>query len=221
MTIQAEPLTSLHGAHAGEDVFVLASGPSMDYLPSGLFTGRCVVGVNELWRDFPVTYAVRKEHAGAQEPLDAGVPLVVSFGDMGGDWGPPELDGRHWVFEHPYNLSDGPVDLTPMGTDRLVVSWSTITTAIHLAAYMGARAVFVAGHDCGTIDGALNYRGYPIDHHPQEGCDEAWYGRWLRLIESQTMKVAERVTAVYGCPVVGLNPWPSLALNGHTHSGRR
>lgn len=217
---QARPLTELRDSFAGQDIWVIASGPSMSFIPAGFFDGRPVVGVNEVWRDFPVSVAVRKEHDGAQESLDAGVRLVISHGDMGGDTGPPQLAGDHWTFEHSYNQSDGPIDLDPIGSpDRLVVSWSTITTAIHLAAYMGARAVIVAGHDCGSIDGRLNYTGYPIGTDPAE--DAEWYDRWLGGIESQTMQVAERVTAVYGCPVVGLCPWPSLALAGHVHRGRR
>lgn len=198
---------------------MVASGPSMDHIVPSFFAGRVVVGVNEAWRRFPCTYAVRKEHENAQETIGACVPLVIARGDCGGHRsGPPLLAGECYVFDHACNLDDGPVDLSTIGTDRLVVSWSTVTTAIHLAAYLGARAVFVCGHDCGTIDGSRNYDGYytaPAD----EGWS-AWYEDWLGRIEEQTMEVAARVTEVYGCPVVGLNPWPSLALAGHVHEGR-
>ena len=43
--------------------------------------------------------------------------------------------------------------------DGLVVSHSTITSAMHLAAYMGAATVILAGHDCGALDGQLNFAG--------------------------------------------------------------
>lgn len=213
----AEPIASLRGIHADADVWVIASGPSMSHIPPSFFDGRVVVGVNAVWRHFPVTYAVRKEHDDAQATIDAGVPLVIAAGDCGGDSGPPELSGRHWVFAHSYNQSEGPIDLEPIGSpDRLVVSWSTTTTAIHFAAFLGARAVIVAGHDCGLIDGRSNFDGYAA---AQEDSD--WYRDWVSMIEAQTMTVAERVTAVYGCPVLGLNPWPSLALAGHVHSTRQ
>lgn len=209
-----ETIADLRNVHVGEDVWVVASGPSMSHVAPSFFAGRMVIGVNEVWRRFPVTYAIRKEHEGAQDVIDAGVPLVVAAGDCGGDT-PPELSGRHWLFAHSYNQSEGPIDLDVVGTDRLVVSWSTTTTAIHFAAFLGARAVIVAGHDCGEIDGRSNFDGYS---RPCEDGD--WYRDWLGMIETQTTEVAERVTAVYGCPVVGFNPWPSLALNGHVHSGR-
>ena len=123
-------------------------------------------------------------------------------------------------FDHRTNADAGHIDLTAIGDgDILVVSWSTITSAIHFAAFLGARAVIVAGHDCGTIDGAKNFDGYGAASY--DGFNEGEYCNWLARIEHQTMQVCQRVTEVYGCPVVGLNPWPSLALDGHVHSGRR
>jgi len=47
--------------------------------------------------------------------------------------------------------------------DHLVVSYSTITSAIHLAAYMGAKNIILVGHDSGTLDGECNFDGYHTD----------------------------------------------------------
>ena len=56
--------------HHGEDVWVVASGASMNHVAPEFFAGRTVVGVNDVYRRFPVTYAVRKHHDGAQAVID-------------------------------------------------------------------------------------------------------------------------------------------------------
>jgi hypothetical protein len=140
---------------------------------------------------------------------------------------PPAIraTGRWWEFDHLPNRVQQPPDLAPIGSpDRLVVSWSTITTAIHFAAYLGAANIIVCGHDCGFIDGLANYTGY-YDHvapiAPGARADtDARYAAYARIIsglERQTMQVRDRIREVYGCSVHGLNPFVSLALEGHVH----
>jgi len=75
--------------------------------------------------------------------------------------------------------------------NKLVVSYSTITTGIHLAAYMGAKNIILIGHDCGTIDGECNFK----DYHTAQTYKIVWrngkqdYVNWLSKIENQTIKL--------------------------------
>jgi uncharacterized Rossmann fold enzyme len=102
--------------------------------------------------------------------------------------------------------------------NKLVVSYSTITTGIHLAAYMGAKNIILVGHDCGKIDGECNFEGYHTDAtykiaHKNGKKD---YNTWLNKIESQTIKLKTLLKEKYGCNIYSLNPFINFNLEGHT-----
>jgi hypothetical protein len=217
------PFTELRDRHQGEDVWVIASGPSMNWVEPKFFDNKITVGVNEVWSKFRTTYLVRKEHMSAQAAIDTGIPVVVSRWDCGNQ--PPHISavGEWYEFDHPQNRVEQPPDLSPIGSpNRLVVSWSTITSAIHFAAYLGAANVIVGGHDCGFIDGIHNFTGYYPDPQGEKAVQahEEWkrgfHSTFLSGLERQTMMVRDRIREVYGCSVHGLNPFVSLALEGHT-----
>ena len=76
-----------------------------------------------------------------------------------------------------------------LGTNVKIVSFSTIVSGIHLAAYMGAKNIILVGHDCGTIDGIPNVEGY----HNDSSYKIVWkkgkedYIKWLPKIENDTV----------------------------------
>ena len=104
--------------------------------------------------------------------------------------------------------------MSVIGTDKIVVSFSTITSAIHLAAYMGAANVILVGHDCGTIDGKQNFAEYPEPIHAQ---GRKFYKSFLNKIEPQTQAIRQRIKEVYGCNIYSLNPWLNFGLEGHIY----
>jgi hypothetical protein len=101
----------------------------------------------------------------------------------------------------------------------LVVSYSTITTAIHLAAYMGAKTIILVGHDCGTLDGNMNCKNY---HTPQT-LGIVWknpgqYANWVsQKIEGQTIQLKHMLKEKYGCSIYSLNPFINFNLEGHVY----
>ena len=106
-------------------------------------------------------------------------------------------------------------------SSRLVVSHSTITTAMHLAAYMGAKNIIIVGHDCGFLDGKAVFDGYYSDLTvpPWKSIDD--HMSWLGQIEEQTLSVKQRLAEVYGTRVVSLNPFVNLGLEGHIYTSAR
>jgi hypothetical protein len=102
--------------------------------------------------------------------------------------------------------------------EHLVVSYSTITTAIHLAAYMGAKNIILIGHDCGIIDGEPNFKGY----HNDSTYKISWkqgkkdYINWLSNIEQHTITLKQLLAKQYNANVVSMNPFINLWLEGHT-----
>ena len=125
------------------------------------------------------------------------------------------------VFEHDENQWHKNIDLVlPSADHKLVVSYSTITTAIHLAAYMGAKNILIVGHDCGTLDGECNFEGY----HTDATYKIAWpsgksgYKNWLPKIEGDTIRLKKLLYAKYGCCVYSINPFINFGLEGHKYT---
>ena len=212
-------ITELKNIHSGEDIWIIASGASMEYVAPDFFKNKLSIGVNHVYQRFPCTYLVRKETEYGQDAIDTGIPLIASRNDCGGTR-PNKWKGDYYIFEHSRNQFTE-IDLDVIGTDMIVVSFSTITSAIHVAAYMGAANIILCGHDCGTLDNKLNYQEY---YDTEGGIDKTmplnekharWYRSWIKQIEPQTLAIRDRITAVYGVNIYSLNPFINLGLEGH------
>lgn len=234
-------LSTYKGRHAGEDIYVLASGKSVDHFPPDFFKDRTTIGVNQMPRIMSCTYGVRKEVS--RELLEEHAskdwgPLFLSEGGCGGlnDSNRQLVEsvvkekaaaaaghrGRVVFYAHPKNIIKRPPYALPASDDQLVVTRSTICTALHLAAYMGARAIYLVGHDCGSLDGEANCSGYHTrktmfswDRNGNFAKAGLKYQSWLGTIESHTVVVKALVAKKYGCHVVSLSPFVGLAMEGH------
>jgi hypothetical protein len=200
------PITELKGRFKGEDVWIIASGPTAGMIEPGFFDGKMTIGVNRVWKRFDVTFCVIKEGEAAEEAYQAGRRVIVSqhhCGQLGyrlNEIDGGVEDGRAWWFEHLDNQLEQ-VDLSIVGGDQIVVSYSTITSAMHIAAYMGGRIIILLGHDCGLLDGQRNYEGYGAP--TMKSMDK--YAEWLTKIEPQSLAVREKLREVYGVMVYSLN----------------
>lgn len=214
-------IAQFRGVHAGQDVYILGAGPSLNYLDPAFFDGKTVVAVNSSARTFGIrpAYVVVKEHVEEAVPNAQAfpdVPIICSRGPYGNaDQAWPEFDQPNvYVYDHLPNratefdaIRDWPTD-----PDSLVVSMSTITSAMHFAAYSGAANILVVGHDCGRLGDDLYVTGYP-DAEP------AWMPEWLQSIERQSLAVKRELVRRYGCRVYGLSPFITPNLDGVAYRG--
>ena len=222
------PVSLLKDRHKGEDIHVIGSGASGNFLDPSYFEGKTTIGINRVFRRFPCTYTVLKEFNGAAahaELCESGSIPVVARGESGnlatGSRQSNSLFFREpgtYFFDH---LENGlrNVDMSPIGSagDRLVVSWSSITSAMHLAALMGARNIVLVGHDCGLVDGESTIDGYYANMDNAPWGSTTQYNDWLDEIEAQTIAVRSALKAAYGCNVVSLNPFVNFGLEGHSY----
>lgn len=223
----------LKDRHRGEDIYVIAAGASCDYIDTTFFKGKHVIGVNKAYKRFRCSYIVMKEYLGhdnEREMLQSGaIPIIAKWYSGNIREGQRQLntlfirDNSYYYFDHLENKREK-VDLSVIGdhgdriNDKLVVSYSTITTAMHLAAYMGARNIILVGHDCGLLNRKATFDGYYGDMKT----DSPWqnkgdYEAWLNQIEAQTLAVREKLKEVYGCNVVSLNPFVNFGLEGNIY----
>ena len=208
-------IRELKNIHEGYDIYVVASGASAGYIDPSFFDNKLAIGVNQVWKRFTnLDYIVRKDSKGMAATIEAskhfGFNTIVSAYDCG-TLRFARNEDADYVFEHLDNKLNE-IDLSVVGTDMIVVSYSTITSAIHIAAYMGAANIIIVGHDCGTLDGNVNIAGYDESPHGAQ-----FYREFLAVIEPQTLALRAKLKEVYGCNVYSLNPFVNLGLEGHEY----
>ena len=213
----ARELFELKNKHPCTDIYVIGSAASMDYIDPEFFKGRLVIGCNTVHHRFPVTYSVFKEgNADQWRAAAACSTLIVSRHPFGYTNREPMYYGAdfpaYYVFPHRMNYHTA-VDWEVLGTDEIVVSYSTITSAIHIAAYMGAKNVFLCGVDGGRLNGRLNYTDYYTESQVSQ--HDSWYQGWVRDMLPQTPELRDRLRQVYGCRVYLMRPFLNFQLEGH------
>lgn len=214
-------IKELKDLHHDEDIYVVAAGASLDYIDESFFDGKIVIGINQVYKKFRCDYLIRKEVKFIKPSLATGAKVIISEYDSGNVYRGEEALNTNkiehenlYYFEHLEN-EHNKVDTSVIGTDKLVVSFSTITSAIHLAAYMGAYNIYIVGHDCGSINGKLTFKGYydSIKDTPWQNWEQ--YKAWLKVIESQTIAVRNKLKEVYECNIVSINPFVSFNLENN------
>ena len=237
-------IKELKNLHKGKDLWVLGSGPSLNFIDSSFFENKILIGLNRVYKfvDCKFDYVLIKdlpyfEKIDKEMFKNSNFKLVMSKMQYGDFKKKPNIySEEHYIFDHPEKINEEP-DLSAIrkDSDKLVVGHSTITSAIHFAAYLGAKNIILVGHDCGMIDNESNVTGY------NKGTLEVWnktyakYG-WVAdpsgpapsmkavtmdlvsKFERQTCAVSKKITKEYGCNIHSLNPFINLNLEGHTYT---
>lgn len=220
-------LTDFKNIHKNDDIYILASGKSVDFIDNSFFEKKIIIGINQAYKKINCTYLVRKEYKLLNIVIKA-CPDTIHFISKGncGDNNKTNLqfilnnyknNNNIIVYKHNINISNLPHELI---NDKLVVSRSTITTGIHLAAYMGAKNIILIGHDCGCINNEPNFKGYHSEKtykiaHRHGKKD---YKKWLSMIENQTLRLKKLLKKKYNCNIYSLNPFINFGLEGNKYT---
>src|SRR5262249_21256659 len=160
-------------------------------------------GVNWVHRRFRCNYIVLRNVTLAREAYESGSSLILSEQFMGRQDAAPNLvPFMAWFFPHLNRNLHAPLDLSVIGTERIAVGVSIIVSALHVSAYLGARNIIVCGHDCGSLDGEIAFKGY---YDQIDNIITKW--RLLKRMEEQTVAVREKLFEVFGCRMYSLNPF--------------
>lgn len=222
-------LLEWHDQHAGEDIYVLGSGATLDYIDPGFFRDRTVVATNRVaerldlyrWFNADNLYTHTHYHAEDAVPLARAFPEHTFFAPLGeqGHAGlPAEADRlRNIVFyPHQPTVYDFHPDRAWPPEGGLMVGSTSLHGSMHLAAHMGAATIILVGADCGILDGATNQAGYQSGNL-KTGDQLAWLARW----EQHLRLVKQKLIDVYGVRIYSLNPFLNPNLEGHVWEGSR
>jgi len=213
---QASEFTALENSMLGEDIYLVASGGSLDYIEPSFFDNKRVVCVNQSYRflknydfivvknpiwyefeDFDPSKVIYAKHREGRAPLgDNNFSLGIKF----------EHPQHGWSFEQ------DPFDFDFSNSEQLYVSKSTFTTALHFCAFLGAKNIIVVGHDCGLLDNQLHFKkngGRGLQNNMEEYC------KWGSDLESTAIKLRDCLRGHYGVNIYSINPFISMNLEGH------
>jgi hypothetical protein len=205
-------LADLIDTRKGETAFVIGSGKTLDYYDASLFRDKLTIGVNAGWAEKldSVDYLVTKYHSAAFEWVDSDRVgrIVVTRGLRGHRNLEPLTDDRLIVVDHNENTVDRWAGEWP--EEGLVATFSSITTAMHLAAVLGVRSIVMVGADCGLLDEATNVDGYygPADNMAEQI-------PWLAVWDKHNQITAGILRERYGVNVVSLLPFVTPNMEGH------
>ena len=201
-------LQQLANTEQGRVAYVIGSGNTAAFFDPAFFEDQLTIGVNHGWAEWlpKVDYMLTKYHETAEEWVssDRVGQLIVSQGHTG------QLDKvmaprkDMLVFNHkPNRVANFTAQDFP--DTGLVVSYSTITSAMHLAAVLGASAIVTVGADCGWIDDKSNIGDY------RQSLTEDF----ATAFELQNRIVANEIRTRYNIPVMCLLPFVTPNMEGH------
>lgn len=206
--------------HKDKDIYIIASGKSIDFIDKSFFNGKILIGVNQSYKYIMPQYLVRKEHIYIDNVLtntDENVIHFISKGNCGGLVRIIEDKYKNKnnivIFNHDENIHKMPNKLPEDG--KLIVSYSTITSAIHLGAYMGAKNIILVGHDCVSIDGENNFKNYYDNNIKRCQHSNNDYLNWLNKISNHTLLLKKLLKEKYNCNILSLNPFVNLKMENH------
>ena len=206
----------LEGLHECETLWVLGSGPSLNFISPEFFQDKVTITTNFSARALGVKphYAFTHYHANARDLLSDGGAVVTIERDT--------LSYDTWQGEQPQGLVLAPTDYDrPPGS-----SWNPLTThkpsegkvaygssslhgAMHLAAHLGADFIMLVGADCGQIDGEDRVNNYQV----QNG-----HTLW-QLYDRHHKLMKDYLEGEYAVKIHSLNPFINLNLEGHKFAG--
>ena len=216
-------LSKLRNIHTDEDIYVICGGASLNWIPNNFFDGKITVGINQVYRKIKTNYLIRKDPKFINESTLVKSKILISKHQHGNTAHKLNVVGGKnnnvYIYEHNKNTGKGKIDYSDH-ENKMIVSWSTTTTGIHIAAYFGAKNIILVGHDCGTINGKSTFDGYynGISDTPWKNWKE--YENWLSNIENQTLEVKRFIQEKYKCNILSINPFINYNLEGNTFNGK-
>ena len=196
----------------GQTAWVLGSGRTLQHTSPRFFDDKWCIAVNYAGtvhglRSFT---SVSNHHDDAQAIAEAKPGLIVVTTEVEQV---PSTDTTG-VAATAYNIVKVPSIEQPYGgfttekhwpddPDLFTVGPTSLHLALRWAWYCGAAHIVLVGVDCGQVDGHGRIDDYPPGQLP--------YALW----ESTLRDIADRLRKD-GISVHSLNPWVSLALEGHT-----
>jgi hypothetical protein len=214
----------LRNIYAGQEVYVFASGSSLNYIPPSYFDNKICIATNRVGFVYGLkNYWTATHHYEVEQYYRKyGCKSIIIAPDKDiNNLNMEPVPDSHATLRFPsakQHYAEFSVSKHfPETDDRLVIGSSSFHTSLHLAQYMGASTIIIVGLDQGTLDGETNVRGYEDFPH-MEGNPSGKSHHSFSVWEIHTRDMVNKMREL-GCNVFSLNPFMNWNLEGHKFSG--
>jgi len=212
-------VNELKNKHKGADVYVVGSGPSLDYVDKSFFHNKVTICINhtiEIIDYAPSMYLVAKEPDRAmQDAAHKRKALIVMCKHHSGV--PRNPLNNIFYPQSTYLFEAKASVIKKKGQGKaLERSSSTIVTGLHLAAMMGAKNIILVAHDCGTLNKNMHVANYNKQHAVMQG---RGYAKWMKnnKVEAKTLAAKKLIEQFYNARIYSLNPFINFGLEGNEY----
>jgi hypothetical protein len=206
--------SELEGLHDDETLWVLGSGPSLNYIDGAFFDDKVTVSTNFSARALGIHphYAFSHYHHDAESLLADSSCVVTIEKDtvtqsLWQDEQPHHLVLTPTPYDRPPGSAWNPITSHKPGPGQVAYGSSSLHGAMHLAAHLGASYIMLVGADCGQIDGEDRVAGYKPG-------DKLW-----TLYNKHHQLMKQYLEQAYPVKIHSLNPFINLNLEDHTFEG--
>jgi hypothetical protein len=216
--LAGQDFRSYRDAHKGETVWVLGSGATLGHVDSSFFDDKICVCVNYsgTTKGLRQFYTVSNHYDDSAAIANArpDLPVVTSAVEQMPDGWVTNLElTQANIVKVPTVLqSYGGYSVAqhwPEDPDLFTIGPTSAHLALNWAEYLGAAHIMLAGIDCGELSGVSRMSDYPTN--PDGSAGHLHFQLWERTLQD----IAARLRRD-GISVHSLNPFVSLALEGHT-----
>ena len=206
-------ISELKGKYLGQDIYVMASGKSLDYVDDSFFDNKILLGNNESYFRYKVAYTLAHHKEAVEQALKDNQNVICSEYDCCVS-SKPKNDFEsydYWYYKHSEQNHTGEVDFTYFDNDDYLCCCSTtLASTINLAYHMGAKNIIVCGMDSVSINNEINYKGYYRDKAIDSYKNIYHIHKTWEVCLSIVNKIRER-----GVNVVGFNPFINFKFEGN------
>lgn len=171
----------LYGAHPGQDIYVVGTGPSMRVFPKEILEGKICIGLNQAWKygiDLQYSITIHPQHVVDHEVARKKDPSLPPTKWCIRTQKPPLRitleDKRYYGFtshkpipSHGFNHNL----ITKRWPNALFIGRGIHQSAMNLAYHMGAKTIFLVGVDMCSLDGEHHGHAQHTQFHGLESTD--------------------------------------------------
>ena len=208
---------SLKNKELDKDIYIICSGASMKNFNFKFLKDKTSISVNQIIFKSKSKYFIYKdfENSNLQKKKQFFSKNKINIISSENRFGDPENKLKNFInYNKFYTFKNLPKknqkpDLKAINKKGyLINSYSTVGSAIHLASHLGAKNIFILGHDCCTYDG--DYFFHKNYYKNKNFLGGRFKRKFFEEINKQTIKIITRIKKNYNVEVFSVFNDPTL-----------
>jgi len=194
-----------------DDVWIIGGGSSLNFISNNFFENKKVLGINNALCKFDCIFSVTKEPEDLFKDRPKDKCLIMSKHKAGNCGNIYNLCLPHdIVFDHIHNMGEIDADFIDGKEEKVIVSSSTLSSAIHIAAIAKAKNIILCGCENESRNGNLYMDGYQISK--RKNCSFTSVSEWMSSdnVNLDLTDLIKKIIGVYEIDIHILEPWKTL-----------